>query len=602
MRKLNQKAIMSVGIFGLVVMVIAGMFVFNAVSVFASGISSHTVPAASIIYDKNDLPLVTVQDSTIELRNGSDYYLKAGESEELIHLGNNPLIFNANSSELRVFGSKMHRTYQVFNDGAVRQMENASTISELGETAFYKLSDRHYLFIGQDINDETGIIQANRFLYVILDQLGNVTLLNDRYNTKMLDKVTLRSNSVVFDVNGESLELANGLTVDLKKIAGSSSLYKEPAEEGAEGGTNPDEIVITAGNGGNGGTGGTGGTGGAGGYGGEGGIGGTGGTGGMGGAGGSGGYNFQMRSVLSLMGVDARVNALDVDYAVMDPAMLLGSVFLITTPTVVDGSSGAPHGSRTELNIDTYSTTVYDINPGTMYTVALGCKDYESGQDTIVDIVKVTTPPINYSVNVTRVALDSVHFTLKLDVNYPLDQTNPATAPSSQPQAVLYGIGSNGETELGRTNINVGAAVQGNGWASRIIPTDPGAIQSGYSNFTVRLVSTYYQGRPVMLQSGIYSPQGATFNIQRTFTLEMPPEAAGTPSVPAEGSGEKAAPAAPATPANPAPPANPAAPATPGASDGLGTPAPSDGGAALSGDPGDSSVGQTADTTSPPRN
>jgi hypothetical protein len=185
--------------------------------------------------------------------------------------------------------------------------------------------------------------------------------------------------------------------------------------------------------------------------------------------------------------------------------------------------------------------------------VALGCKDYESGRDTIVDIIKVTTPAINYSVNVTRVALDSVHFTLQLDANYPLDQTNPAGAASPQPQAVLYGIGSGGaETKLASIPISVGAAVQGSGWASSITPGDANAIQSGYSNFAVRLEDTYYQGRQVVLQSGIYSPQGTTFSVNRTFNVAMPDEPSDEPSAPSAPS----RPDAPTTPDVPDVPAD----------------------------------------------
>jgi hypothetical protein len=479
------------------------MFVFNAASVYASSVGSYPVPAASIVYDSNDQPIITVQESTIELRNGSDYYLKPGDSEEMLPLGYNPVAYNANSTEVNMFGSRGHRMYQVFNDGSVRQMNQQTSVTHIESASFYKLADRHYLFAGPRITDQTGLISASNFLYVVLDKLGNVTVLNDKYNTKILDQVTLSCNSVVFDVNRESLKLENGLTLDLTKISGSSSLYGNTDANGNKIGDNPSEIVIQAGNGGNGGSGG------------------SGGTGGVGGAGG-GGYNFKMRSALSLMGVEPRVNALDVDYAVMDPAMLLGSVFLITTPTVSDTSSGSPLPSmRNELNIEQYKTTIYDINPGTMYTVALGCKDYETGRDTIVDIIKVTTPAINYNVNVTRVALDSVHFTLKLDSNYVLDQNNPGSALTSQPMAVLYGKDGSGDHKVGEMPIDIAAAIQSGGWSSQI-NFDPGVIRDLYSNFSIKLEHTYYQGRLVSLQSGVYAAEGTTFNVARTFNVEIP--------------------------------------------------------------------------------
>jgi hypothetical protein len=556
MRKLSRKAITSAGIFGLIVVLIAGMFVANAVSVYALSVNSYVVPAASIVYDQNDQPVQTTQDSTIELRNGTDYYLKAGETEAMIPLGFNPVAYNVNGLELSVFGSKLHRVYQVFNDGSVRQLESFTQISDFENASFYKLSDRHYLFVGPAITNENGLVNAQNFLYVTLDRLGNVTLLNDEYNTKFLDPVTLTCNSVVFDVNNESLNLENGLTVDLTKIAGTSSLYQEE-EEAAEGATsaNPDEIVIAGGNGGNGGTGGTGGTGGVGGYGGEGGAGGTGGTGGAGGSGGAGGgYNFQMRSALSLLGAEPKVNSMDVDYAVMDPAMLLGSVFVTVAPTVSD-TSGAPLPSfRQELNIEQYKATIYDLNPGTMYTVALGCKAYATGQDTIVDVLKVTTPAIYYNVNVLKVGLTNVQFNLKLDSTYVLDQTNVNAGP---PMAVLYGEQGGTDVKVGEIPINVGAAISAGGWTSQIDYADT-VVRNDYSNFSIKLEKTFYQGSPISLQSGIYSNTGASFSVSRVFTVEVPnPEVTG-PETPAPTTTLPETPGAPGAPDAPAAPTNPA--------------------------------------------
>ncbi|MDR1088824.1 MAG: hypothetical protein LBL23_06110 [Coriobacteriales bacterium] len=537
MRKLSRKVITSAGIFGLVIVLISSMFVFNVVTVYATSVGSYPVPAASLVYDQNDQPVATTQDSTIELRNSTDYYLKAGSTESMIPLGYNPLAYNVNGRELGLFSSNAHRIYQVFNDGSVRQVDQYAQISDFENTAFYKLSDRHYLFVGPGITNEDGLVNAQNFLYVVLDRLGNVTVMNDKYNTKFLDQVTLSCNSVTFDVNHESLVLDNGLNVDLTKIAGSTSLYKDVDENGNPLDTNPSEIIISGGNGGSGGSGGTGGTGGIGGYGGEGGSGGTGGTGGAGGSGSGGGYNFKMRSALSLMGAEPQVNKMEVDYAVMDPAMLLGSVFVTVAPTVSDTSSGTPLPTyRQELNIEQYKATVYDLNPGTMYTVALGCKEYATGLDTVVDVLKVTTPAIDYKVNVLKVGLTGVNFNVKLDSTFVLDQNN---SNGTQPAAVLYGNNSLGSLdEVGRIPLNIAAAIGSEGWTAEIRYAD-GVIRSEYSNFTIKLEDTFFQGAKVSLQSGVYGTGGASFSVSKVFSVEIPTD----PATPGEDDANAGAPA-----------------------------------------------------------
>jgi hypothetical protein len=189
-----------------------------------------------------------------------------------------------------------------------------------------------------------------------------------------------------------------------------------------------------------------------------------------------------------------------------------------------------------------------------MYTVALGCKEYATGQDTIVDVLKVTTPAIDYNVNVLKVGLTGVSFNLKLDPTFVLDQTN---SDSSRPIAVLYGKDGAADVLINSTPINIAAAIAGGGWTAQIDYLEDTA-RSQYSNFSIKLENTYYQGSPVFLQGGIYANSGATFSVSRTFSIEVPnsatPSTPNTDSAPNDGA------------ANPAP--------EPGSQPDAGTPAP----------------------------
>lgn len=495
MRKLNKKAILAFNLFGLLVLMTVGVFIFVVVRVAAHGGSTYTIAAESIIYDKNNFPITTTVEGQITKALDGNYHLKiAGQRD--YNLGNNTAAYETNNAVLKIFG----KGYQVFDDGSVKRLSEETQITDFAETAFYKLADRKYLLVGSFIKSSDDLLSAEKFLFVVINKAGNAHLMNDIVNMKTVDPVVLVSGKMEFDIANEKLVIEER-TIDLTKIYGTTNQYSllpDQSEEEEEY-EMPEELVIRGGDGGKGGKGGiggiggiggVGGTGGAGGTGGKGGIGGAGGAGGEGGAGGAGGVGIaggqsslgaDLRKTLSLRGIMTKVNSLVVDYSVFDPTGAFGMVFVEVSPTVyADEAEKEAQTVRVVVNIDDTRATVYGLNPGTSYVVSLGYRTYESTEDYVVDMVKVQTEEIATRIRVERLTSDRVYFNLKLDSEYIIDGG----------RIVLLADG----VEVDTKEIDVAAGISAAGWSSSL----------SYNTGTVleiQLADIEYAGEPITLKN-----------------------------------------------------------------------------------------------------
>ncbi len=502
MRKLDKRAIISFNLFGLLVLMLAGLFTLVVVRVAALSGSTYTVAADSIVYDKNNFPITTTVEGKITKTWDGNYHLKLAEQGEY-NLGKSTAAFEMNNTKLKIFGNG----YQVFHDGSVNSITEETQITDFGVTSFYKLADRKYLITGPSIKSNDGLLQAGNFLFVIINRAGNAQLMNDHVNMKTVDPMVLLNGDIGFDIANEKLIL-DQKTIDLTKIFGSTNQYSLLAEEKKEEENMVDELVIRGGKGGKGGMGGIGGIGGVGGLGGlggkggKGGIGGAGGDGGAGGAGGAGGVgiagggnsaDFDFRKTLSLRGIMTRVNSLSVEYAVIDPAGTFSMVFLEAAPTVYTTDSNKEDQIvRVQVNVDDSKATIYGLNPGTSYTVSLGYRTYESEEDYVVDVVKVQTADIATRIRVDRLMCDKVAFNLKLDSDYVIDSG----------RIVLLADG----TEVDTVEIDVAAAISSEGWSSTL----------GYSSATtleLRLEDIEYDGEPISLENATVTIKNTTDSV-----------------------------------------------------------------------------------------
>jgi hypothetical protein len=272
MRKLNKKAIISFNIFGLLVLLNIGMFALAVVKVAAASGVTYAVAADSVIFDKNNIPITTTANGEISKKWDGNFHLKL-EKQGDFNLGKSTAAYETMSSKLKIYGDG----YQVFYDGSVNRISKETQITDLSKTAFYKLADRKYLITGPLIKSNDGLMNAKKFLFVIVDKAGNAQLLNNTLNMKTAQPMVLLCGDIKFDIANEKL-LVVQKTIDLTKIYGTTNKYSPAAKE--EKNEPVKDLVIRGGKGGEGGKGGTGGLGGVGGFGGIGGLGGVGGSGG----------------------------------------------------------------------------------------------------------------------------------------------------------------------------------------------------------------------------------------------------------------------------------------------------------------------------------
>jgi hypothetical protein len=475
MRRFNGKVIRAFNIFGVLVLLNAVFLGWMSVSGAGGGAEAvYALSAGSIVYDGNNGRTDLMAQAAIKASGSGGYRLiYTGASEEFA-LGDHPVAYEPDSSNLNLFGDG----YRVYRDGSVEAIKDRTEISDYVNSAFYKLADRRYVITGGTISDETGLFTAQGFLFIVLDRLGNARLLNDRTDMTTLEPMTLVCGDVRFEISSEKLHTGAG-DIDLTRILGSSTVGMEALKNtlrdeetpAAEGLANEGRELITI-RGGEGGTGGAGGLGGLGGEGGEGGIGGTGGTGGFGGPGGIGGAggtggnggnggnggaggegvagsveeggsaggsftgaNITLRRSIAFLGASAEVTSITVHYAVVDPGYAYGSVFLRVFETAEDPDDGI----RRELDTAFNSATVYGLKPGSAYTVAIGCYAFDAEQEEIVDIVRVYTPPIAAYIQPTVLTPETLTFLLKLDSMY---------TPSSGRVMLYYGQSAMGQAAL----------------------------------------------------------------------------------------------------------------------------------------------------------
>ncbi|MDR2132618.1 MAG: hypothetical protein LBP30_04645 [Clostridiales Family XIII bacterium] len=583
MRRFNRKVMMVFNIFGVLVLLNAGLLGWMSVSADVRPEAVYALSPDSIVYDKNSDRITAMGQAEIRESKEGGYHMRYPGTENEYDLGEHPLVYDTASSELWLFGDG----YRVYYDGSVEPISARTEVNDYENASFYKLADRRYVMTGGTIVDESGLFAANNFLYIVLDRLGNAQLLNDRINMKTLEPMTIICGEARFDIANEQLSMSDN-AIDLTRILGTSAMGMDAlkSREGGDAaaddplGEGRDVITIRGGSGGAGGIGGTGGTGGTGGFGGIGGLGGIGGTGGSGGIGGGGGTggmggnggaggaggdgvagngngqgggslddaNITLRRNIAFLGVNADATSLTAHYAVIDPGYAYGSVFLQVDELVVVGG-GSGYSKRMDLNVAAKNATIYDLKPGTSYTVSLGYHSFGQAAPEIVDMVRISTLPITAYIRPTHLKTKSLTFIVRLDSEYVLGGG----------KVRLYGGQSANDigpgTYMDEETLDIAKASSG-GWECTLT-YDPCAY------LTLRLEDCTYKGEPVTMAFADVSVKNTTSSSAAPFGMKVTDDAEEVPVPPPV---EPPAPPAPPVeqPAPPAPPAEqPAPPAEP---------------------------------------
>ena len=511
-RKLSIRTRRALGIFSALVITGMGGFGSYAYQNASSQREAYPVTVACVAYDTaaNLIPM-TADGSVRRGWDGAwDMKLDDGSSYDL---GEHNAYFDG--GVLSVLGGG----YKVLGDNNVERLPNYAEISDLTEDGFYKLADRRYLIVGENITDEDGMVQTSKYLYIAMDRSGNAVFMNDELCVRTYEATVLEAGGYSFDVANELLAGETG-EVDCRQIIGSTNEYdpendvtllRMKAEERAQKGytSNPEEIILdlSGGSGGAGGTGGIGGIGGLGGEGGEGGLGGSGGEGGLGGTGGTGGVGgtagnggtggtggsggsggmggegvapsvTDARVTMTMYSVVPGYNSVTVYYHVNDPYGQLGDVYF----KVTDTSTGDVKVEHASADIDGSQLTIYGLAQNTRYKVEF----LDGTSSTAKDVQYVTTSAMGANLIVTGISETEVDFVVSFMEG--LNYTSGKVKLSS------------GDTALGSpVEIDVNAASAG-GFGGAIRGIELG---SAGSPLTLSLSDMQYNGSAVNVDTSV---------------------------------------------------------------------------------------------------
>lgn len=429
MRKLSKKNKISFNIFGLIIVMVIGLLSFISFQVLAYEKEEYSLKKGSTLYDNHMSLIDVVSDGIIEKKWTGEYYASLDDVGDY-NLGSHSVIFDGSSRVVMILGDG----YQVFTDGTVNAIEKKTDISDLREMKLYKLEDRKYLIIGNQITSKDNSVSTTRYLMVTMDKSGNALLSNDETNFKTVKPLILMCDNVEFDIANEKLNYQDQV-VDLKKISGSTNQYVPPVEEKGDDQSQDNQDTPSSIVGGTGGIGGTGGS-----------SNGTGGSTNSGGGSLTNGDDNQsdnggttttpttpnadtkpknLERSISIRGTSTTVNSITIDYSIVDVENKFVATYIILEDLENETET------RFGVNKADSSITLRSLAPNSQYKVYLKYEMYMLDKDKIntltentAGVIKVRTKNIQCSVNVDRITSQKVHFTVNTDEKFILDSAS----------------------------------------------------------------------------------------------------------------------------------------------------------------------------------
>lgn len=208
-----------------VIILILGLFIIGIFSLFIykylhASKTQYDVAIGSVLQDTNK-NYVNIEDAaTLGTRWNGTYYLNYQDNK--VNVGKRVVVYNTVTGKINLYG----KFYQINADGKIKELNDESTIENTSDASFYKLADREYLLVDKKIVSDDGSINANNYLLVELDKMGNAKISNNKLNLKTISPTKLITSKYTFDIANEKLKF-NNLDIDLKKIIGSTNEYKE---------------------------------------------------------------------------------------------------------------------------------------------------------------------------------------------------------------------------------------------------------------------------------------------------------------------------------------------------------------------------------------
>ena len=426
--------------------------VTTAVAGFSVGVVSaantqsekYAVPAGGTVYDNSYAKIEIGSEGKI-YRSWNKGYNLVDDNKKEYSLGRQTVAYDPGAKSLTVYGGG----YRFYPDGTVERLDSRYEITDLSEPAFYKLTDRKYLMTGSGITDNTGSLQAEGWAFMVGDRSGNVHVMNDLLDLKILDAQSFKTGDITFTVKDEALDLGLERTVDLGQVLGSLKVVEDPYNLGQK----LYSYTIRGGDGGNGGSGGNGGNGG------DGGAGGNGGSGGRGGDGGSIDNSGSDQAILGrqsmqLKQVTSDSSYIDTSFAISDPFGYYGVIEL----RVYEANHSANDDNYIAHAFVSPDDSDYRFTekllPKTKYRVVLGYypeydeSDEDEGSFKVMDTMRVWTKTVNCDFTVRSITSSGIEYALSINDDY----------PAYSARAVLYDESGN---ELSENEVDVSEAANG---------------------------------------------------------------------------------------------------------------------------------------------
>lgn len=188
----------------------------------------YSIDSASVLMDANKNYFSIDKDAIVKMKWNGNYYLQYDDKN--INLGKKSVIYNESTGKITLYGT----FYKISSNGAVDTLTGENVISNSTDTSFYKIDDRRYLVVDRIIYNKDRTLETNNYLLVELDIQGNAKLSNNKVNVKTLKETTILTSSYSFDVANEVINFKDQ-EIDLKKIVGTTNLYKKDEEKAYEG-------------------------------------------------------------------------------------------------------------------------------------------------------------------------------------------------------------------------------------------------------------------------------------------------------------------------------------------------------------------------------
>ena len=185
-----------------------------------TSIIEYDVDVSSVLQDVSKNYIDISEPAKLKVRWNDSYYLKYQDKK--INLGKNVIVYNMITGVLKLYG----KLYEINETGKVVDYSDETVLKNTVDAKFYKIADREYLLVDREIVSTDRSIDANNYLLVELDKMGNAKLSNNKLNLKTITPTTLVTSKYTFDIANEILKFGDE-EIDLKKIIGTTNEYKE---------------------------------------------------------------------------------------------------------------------------------------------------------------------------------------------------------------------------------------------------------------------------------------------------------------------------------------------------------------------------------------